>query len=87
MCTPSTLTFQRLTMSILQYVAESGEAGQLLHANALDRQFSVQKRSWATQLIDSIGCLWREAGRSWLAAWLLLLCIANLFMLAFSRGS
>src|SRR6267143_7194725 len=37
--------------------------GSSFHANALNGLPST-RRSWATQLIDSIGCLWREAGRS-----------------------
>src|SRR5207237_5000851 len=42
--------------------------GSSFHANALNGLPST-RRSWTTQLINSIGCLWREAGRSCELPW------------------
>ena len=44
-------------------VAEPGEAGLLQQKQRAGPE-EADRRSWATQPIDPIGCLWREAGRS-----------------------
>src|SRR5713226_6625604 len=47
----------RFRKSSMEIVAEPGEAGQPLQHKCCGLVLSANRRSWATQLIDSIGCV------------------------------